>query len=141
MGRHDAGLRLSARSIEVEPLNLFWRGLHTGLLIVARDYERAVEECLQVLEIEPDYVPAHLNLRVGHELLGREEEWLRKFERAYQARTSTLVYLVATPQSDPLRSDPRFDDLLRRINYPGASGCLRQATEPPRRESIASRTT
>ncbi len=44
-------------------------------------------------------------------------EWL---ERAYQERNSTLVYLAA-PELDPIRSDPRFDDLLRRINYPGAS--------------------
>jgi TolB-like protein len=186
VGRHDAGLPLTARAVEVEPWNLSWRTSHASQHILARNYERAVEECLQVLEIDPDYV---VPLRVGYELLGREEEahradvrlfrltgrdeeWLREFERAYQEagsegasryfvaseteraktqyvepfyfalryatlgeadaafewlerayqeRSSTLVYLAVTPESDLLRSDPRFDDLLRRINYPGAS--------------------
>ncbi len=41
--------------------------------------------------------------------------WL---ERAYQAREAILFSLLASPQADPLRSDPRFQDLLRRIGFP-----------------------
>ena len=42
-------------------------------------------------------------------------EWLGK---AYEARDGGLTFLNADPQWDPWRSDPRFDDLLRRIGFP-----------------------
>jgi tetratricopeptide (TPR) repeat protein len=39
-------------------------------------------------------------------------EWL---ERAYEERDGTVYWLKAAPVFDPLRSDPRFDDLARRL--------------------------
>jgi len=39
--------------------------------------------------------------------------WL---DRAYQERTSALIYLKIDRVYDDLRSDPRFDDLLHRMN-------------------------
>jgi len=42
-------------------------------------------------------------------------EWL---ERAYERRSLRLSWLSVEPAIDPLRSDPRFQDLLRRIGFP-----------------------
>ncbi len=42
-------------------------------------------------------------------------DWL---ERAYRERDPVMISLKAFPPFDPLRSDPRFDDLLRRIGFP-----------------------
>ena len=42
-------------------------------------------------------------------------EWL---ERSYQARDFWLVMLNVEPGYDPLRSDPRFDDLVKRVGIP-----------------------
>ena len=39
-------------------------------------------------------------------------EWLKK---AYEARNSRLISLNVRPAWDPLRDDPRFQDLLQRI--------------------------
>jgi TolB-like protein/predicted Zn-dependent protease len=47
--------------------------------------------------------------------LDRAMEWL---ERAYEARNPNLPYIGAGPWYEPLRSDPRFQDLLRRMNLP-----------------------
>jgi TolB-like protein/lipoprotein NlpI len=45
----------------------------------------------------------------------RAFEWL---ERAYQVRDKAMCFLKVDPPLDPLRSDPRFQDLLRRMNFP-----------------------
>jgi hypothetical protein len=39
----------------------------------------------------------------------------RKLDRAYQDRSALLSWLKATPEYDPIRADPRFDRLLRRV--------------------------
>jgi eukaryotic-like serine/threonine-protein kinase len=46
-------------------------------------------------------------------------EWL---ERAYAERTPQLLHVVAFPDFDDLREDPRYEDLIRRIGIPIASG-------------------
>ncbi len=45
----------------------------------------------------------------------RALEW---FEKAFQVHDTQLFYLNVLPQLDALRSDPRFQDLLRRMNFP-----------------------
>jgi eukaryotic-like serine/threonine-protein kinase len=52
--------------------------------------------------------------------LGQNDEAMRWLEKAYQARSAWLVQLSlkADPRWDPLRSDVRFQDLLRRIGFP-----------------------
>ncbi|MGB7489787.1 MAG: protein kinase [Thermoanaerobaculia bacterium] len=42
-------------------------------------------------------------------------DWL---DRAYQEREPQILHVVAYPQFDALRSDPRYEDLLRRIGIP-----------------------
>ena len=48
----------------------------------------------------------------------RAMDWL---ERAFEVHTSALVSIGSLPIWDPLRSDPRFQDLLRRMNLPTTS--------------------
>ncbi|MEE8236645.1 MAG: tetratricopeptide repeat protein, partial [Gammaproteobacteria bacterium] len=55
---------------------------------------------------------------VMHTGLGENDEALAWLERAYQDRNAWMVYLQVAPWLDPLRSDPRFQDLLRRMNFP-----------------------
>jgi len=50
--------------------------------------------------------------------LDRTEEALQWLETAYQERDILLVWLKELWVFDPLRSDPRFQDLLRRMNFP-----------------------
>ncbi len=53
--------------------------------------------------------------------LGQNDEAMRWLEKAYQARSAWLIRLAplkVDPRWDALRSDARFQDLLRRIGFP-----------------------
>ncbi len=50
--------------------------------------------------------------------LGEHEQALKWLERAYQDRSGWMPFLQVEPRLDPLRDDPRFQDLLRRMNFP-----------------------
>ncbi len=49
--------------------------------------------------------------------LGRTDEELDLLEEAYQERTPLLLLLKTAPEYDPLRSHPRFQELLRKIGF------------------------
>ena len=44
--------------------------------------------------------------------------WALMAEKAYEERFNRLAYLKVEALWDPLRSDPRFADLLRRVGIP-----------------------
>jgi TolB-like protein/Tfp pilus assembly protein PilF len=50
--------------------------------------------------------------------LGRHEESLDFLEHAYEERSIQLVWLKVLPAFDPLRSHPRFQALLDRMDFP-----------------------
>lgn len=53
--------------------------------------------------------------------LNEKEEALRWLETAYRERAVWMVWLKVDARLDGLRSDPRFQDLLRRMNFPEVS--------------------
>ncbi|MHC4686975.1 MAG: tetratricopeptide repeat protein, partial [Planctomycetota bacterium] len=52
--------------------------------------------------------------------LGNKDEAFRWLEKAYQERNSAMNLLKISPAWDSMRSDPRFDDLVERMNFPEA---------------------
>jgi tetratricopeptide (TPR) repeat protein len=50
--------------------------------------------------------------------LGNTDEALRWLERVYQERHYGMLLLRIPSSWEPLRLDPRFDDLLERMNFP-----------------------
>ena len=63
------------------------------------------------------YVPGCLltGAYVGAGETGQAVSWL---ERAYKERDQCMAWINAYPGFDPLRSEPRFQELLRRMNFP-----------------------
>jgi TolB-like protein/DNA-binding winged helix-turn-helix (wHTH) protein len=50
--------------------------------------------------------------------LGQKGEAITWLERAYEEHDQWMVYVAAYPSLDPLHSEPRFQALLRRMNFP-----------------------
>jgi len=71
-------------------------------------------------------------LGLVHAALGDKERAFVWLEKAYQARSDTLLFLKVDPKYDTLRSDPRFADLVKRLNLSGrdAGGTAASKREP-----------
>jgi serine/threonine-protein kinase len=75
------------------------------------------EAILKKLETSKEYVsPAELAvLYLG---LGDKEKSLSALERGYAAHDLQMGYLGVDPHYDPLRSEPRFQELIRKVGLP-----------------------
>ena len=63
------------------------------------------------------YVTPYFLARI-YAALGRKEEALHSLEAGYLERTSSLVFMKVDARLDELRGDPRFQKLMRRMNFP-----------------------
>jgi len=50
--------------------------------------------------------------------MGNTQSALEWLERAYQERDGWICYIQSQPEFDSLRSDPRFQALVGRMNFP-----------------------
>jgi tetratricopeptide (TPR) repeat protein len=50
--------------------------------------------------------------------LGERDQAMASLEQGYTNRDQWMLYLRVDPHMDDLRSEPRFQDLLRRMNFP-----------------------
>ena len=84
--------------------------------LAALGREEEAREILERLEAESrqQYVRAEY-LAMGHAAVGDIDRAFEALERAYQARSAGIVYLHLDPGYAPLRSDPRYQELVQRI--------------------------
>jgi len=90
-----------------------------GVLIRAYAHAGQRQDALRLLaelkkRKQACYVPtaAFVNAYLG---LGDNEQAFAWLERAYQEQSEILTYAKVHPYFDPLRGDPRFVDLVRRL--------------------------
>ncbi len=60
------------------------------------------------------YVPA-INMAIVHASLGENDQAFSWLERDYEDRGPSMLLINVWPMMDPLRSDPRFADLVQRV--------------------------
>jgi len=82
----------------------------------AGQQERAQREMRKLEKISRHEQADAVTMLWAHLGLGRKDEALADLETAYAEHMSILVTLKVDPAFDPLRGDPRFQDLLRRVH-------------------------
>jgi TolB-like protein/Tfp pilus assembly protein PilF len=103
------------KALELSPQTASIKGAlaHTYALAGNRaEAEKFLAE-LKAQASQPDFDYLIAGVCIG---LGRKDEALMWLERAFQGRSQWMVWLLGDWYLDPLRSDPRFQDLLRRVN-------------------------
>ncbi len=104
-----------------EALSLSYLGHVYGCLGRTGDARRLLAELEQLRALGQASPTAFAVLHAG---LGEKEAALEWLETAYRLRDGSLFWLAGAPGLDPLRSDRRFCDLLRRVGVapPQAAG-------------------
>ena len=70
---------------------------------------------LQKLSTEK-YVPAY-NFAITYNALGETEIALNYLEKAFAEKNVLMTFLKVDPKWNNLRNEPRFIDLMRRMNF------------------------
>ena len=110
LGRYDEAIPIWQEAGSVALGNL---GLAYGLLNRRQD-------ALDVLRQLHEQSPTHLALGKAGVYIGLGDldsafYWMNK---AYDERSFQLIYLKVDPRLDPLRADPRYEELVRRAGFP-----------------------
>ena len=115
---HEPAIAAARKAVELSGgATLFTAML--GDVYAAAGYRDEAEKVLaQLQEIsKQQYVTPYAMARL-YAALGKQDEALRWLETAYRERAALMVCLKTDPEFDDMRSDPRFEDLLRRMNFP-----------------------
>jgi tetratricopeptide (TPR) repeat protein len=77
-------------------------------------------EALKVLRAMERHVGQHYALPIAsvYVALGDRDAMLRWLEKAYNARSSNMAYLATEPIWEPVRADPRFAEMMKRVGVP-----------------------
>ena len=75
----------------------------------------------QIAQLENPHSPINVPptwLALAYTSLGERDRAITVLERGFAERSLFAMVLKGSPGFDPLRSDPRFADLLRRMGLP-----------------------
>ncbi|OGF53634.1 MAG: hypothetical protein A2Z21_05290 [Candidatus Fraserbacteria bacterium RBG_16_55_9] len=102
----------AARRIEDSPRTLVWMG-RTYAMSGRRD--EAMRMLNELDELSRRRYVSPYDMATILMSLGEKDQAFEWLDKAYEARTSWLVYLKVDPRFDSLRSDPRFMALLKKM--------------------------
>jgi TolB-like protein/Tfp pilus assembly protein PilF len=104
-----------ARMIEDSPVLFGFLGYTYA---VAGMREEALDLLAEMQErAERSYVPPYVMAMI-HTGLGNKGEALDYLEEAFEKRNEWVIWLKVSPEVDSLRSQPRFQALVARLNFP-----------------------
>ncbi|HLA79116.1 MAG TPA: hypothetical protein VJU18_16180 [Vicinamibacteria bacterium] len=84
---------------------------HSALGLIALYFDRDFKVAGETLERAVALCPTDSLVRHGYLAF----QWL---DQSYTRRDPFLLHVVADPRFDPIRSDPRFESLLKKIGVP-----------------------
>lgn len=113
-GRYEEALAAAKKAKELEdnPITLYLIGYIYATSGSRAEAEQVQRELIGISKRK--YVPSY-NVAGLYATLGEREAAFAWLEKAVNAQEEHLIWLKVDPHLDPLRSDPRFADLLRRV--------------------------
>ncbi|HEU4390239.1 MAG TPA: tetratricopeptide repeat protein, partial [Blastocatellia bacterium] len=81
-GQLEGAIASIEKAIQLDPLSLIMNAHLSDVLYFGRNYEESAAVCERVLEMDPGFFLARINLARAHGQLGRYEQGLAEAERA-----------------------------------------------------------
>ena len=104
-----------ARQVDDSPLVLAIAG---GTYAAGGQKEEARQVLRRVLELSRRRYACPYEVGTLFLALGEKDEAFRWIEKGFQDRSTCMPYVRFDPRLDPLRSDARYADLVRRMKFP-----------------------
>jgi serine/threonine-protein kinase len=107
---------------ELERAVLLLQGTPEGMAALAHAYaiagnQNKAQQLLGQLEQVTRYVSPVLIAQI-HAGLHQKDQALECLEEAYRIRSTDLIWLKVRPVFESIRSDPRFDELCKKMGFP-----------------------
>jgi TolB-like protein/DNA-binding winged helix-turn-helix (wHTH) protein/tetratricopeptide (TPR) repeat protein len=96
--------------------NVYRAGLGSAYALAG--HPESARKVLAMLPVGPSYVGNYSLRAEVVESLGERDDAITLLYKAYEENDSSALWLKVDPQYDSLRSDPKFQDLLRRMAFP-----------------------
>ena len=104
-----------AASVVRLPLTLSMQG---WIYAVAGRHDDAIRVLDELQQLARNTHVAPIHFATIHAGIGDVEAWRKAMLDSYEERSNGLVFLKAFPQFEPMRSDPVFQELVRKIGLP-----------------------
>jgi eukaryotic-like serine/threonine-protein kinase len=115
-GMYEEAIAEFRKALDVSPGRPYLFS-HLGNTYARAGRPKEARECIRKLLKEDEKISAY-SLTLVYAGLGEKDQALEWLEKAYAVRDQGLAYLKVDPAVDPLRTDPRFERILRRMNFP-----------------------
>jgi serine/threonine-protein kinase len=118
MGRHDLAISEGEKGVKLSGGSPLMRAALAQSLAVAGRRKKAVQILDELTKLAREkYVAAYFfaGIHIG---LGEDDRAMEYLEKSYEEHSHWLIYLHLDPSMDGLRSNLRFQDLLRRVGLP-----------------------
>jgi TolB-like protein/DNA-binding winged helix-turn-helix (wHTH) protein/Tfp pilus assembly protein PilF len=114
LGAYNEAIKVIKRLADRDksPWDWAWEAAVYGRSGHAQETRQALEKLQQGYGSRADRIPTLLIAYLG---TGQKEQALDLLERAYSEHSNAVLQIKVDAMYDPLRSDPRFQDLLRRV--------------------------
>ena len=89
-----------------------WKAAVYGRSGHAEEARRALAKLEQISGSRTDRTAT---LLIAYSGTGQKERLIELLQKAYSEHSNAVVQIKVDPMYDPIRSDPRFEDLLRRV--------------------------
>ena len=93
-----------------------WHSLLAAAYSRSLQPDKAADQIVHLEQLAVTDTKALYSLAVNYGELGRTDEAIAALEKCFAQHEERMVWLNVEPRFAPLRSDPRFADLVRRMN-------------------------
>jgi TolB-like protein/Tfp pilus assembly protein PilF len=116
--RHELAIASLRKAVELSQGASQWVGSLGEAYAKAGCKDEARKILHQLNDLSKQRYVTHYIMARIHAALGEHHDALHWLETAYQERAAWMMFLKTDPHLDCVRPDPRFQDLLRRMNFP-----------------------